>query len=65
MPFEDFKCDDPRIVARWLRDLAAAIEAGYVEYHSHDIAGGHPTQPNLVELTLYLRSDKFNDPRSE
>jgi len=57
MPFEEFKCDDPHRVVWALRALADAIESGKVEYHSHDIAGGHPTQPELAELTLYLKSN--------
>lgn len=55
MPFEEFSNPDQRKVARALRDLAQAIEAGYVTCHSYDLAGEHPSQPELMEVTLYLK----------
>lgn len=59
MPFEEFKVSDPAVIVQGLRILAQAIESGMVQYHSHDVAGGHPSQPNQVELTLYLKSDRW------
>lgn len=58
MPFEEFKGEDPRLVARALRNLALAIESGYIECGMYDIAGEHPSQPGLVELTLYLKDNR-------
>lgn len=63
MPFEEFKVQHPHEVVWALRELANAISMGYVECTMYDIAGEHPSQPRLAELTLYLKDTR--DSRSQ